>query len=325
MIYYHIIGNRRISKMDMLTYSDEQIKEIVSKLLNENVEVDPIGNHELKRHLIYRVKNESGIVGVLKIYYKKNRWSREVASLRFLEGSGVKAPKVLRFGKLCDGTEWIFMEHKEGEVFSKVKDSMSEDNAKEIYESMGEQLSKIHSLKTFDFFGNWDENGNSIENIKDFSIIFRKNVDAVLKELFDQHLEEEPLQRQCAEILKRKLNLVDDVKVAHLHNGDFGERNILVKKADNKWKLSALIDFEHCVPYDRDSEIIDCYYKLLDENQKFAEAFKSGYEKHMKFSDYLEKKKQLYEIYSGLSICSWAKIQAPDYYWEGIKILKKYS
>jgi aminoglycoside phosphotransferase (APT) family kinase protein len=311
--------------MDMLTCSYEQTKEIVSKLLNANVEVYPIGNHELKRHLVYRVENESGIIGVLKVYYKKNRWNREVASLKFLEGSAVKAPRILRFGKFCDGTEWIFMEHKEGEVFSKVKDSMSEDNAKEIYEAMGEQLSKIHSLKTFDFFGNWDENGNSIDNIKDFSRIFRKNVDAVLRELFDQHLEEEPLQRQCSEILKGKLNLVEDVKVAHFHNGDFGERNILVKKADNKWKLSALIDFEHCVPYDRDSEIIDCYYKLLDENQKFAEAFKRGYEKYMKFSDDLEKKKELYELYSGLSICSWAKIQAPEYYWEGVKILKKYS
>ena len=309
----------------MLNYSDEQIKEIISKLLNENVEVIPIGNHELKRHLVYRVKNKNGVMGVIKLYYKKNRWNREVASLRFLEGSGVKAPKILKFGKLEDGTEWLFMEHKEGEVFTKVKDAMSEDNVKEIYGAMGEQLGKIHSLKTFDFFGNWDENGNSIDNIKDFSVIFRKNVNAVFKELFDQHLEEEPLQRQCAEILKGKLNLVDDVKVAQLHNGDFGERNILVKKVDNKWELSALIDFEHCVPYDRDSEIIDCYYKLLDENQKFADAFKLGYEKYMKFSNDLEKKKELYELYSGLSICSWAKIQAPDYYREGIKILKKYS
>ena len=310
--------------MDILNYSDEQIKEIISKLLNENIEVIPIGNHELKRHLVYRVKNKNRIIGVFKFYYKKNRWNREVASLRFLEGRDVKAPKILKFGKLEDGTEWLFMEHKEGEVFTKVKDAMSEGNVKEIYEAMGEQLAKIHSLKTFDFFGNWDEDGNSIDSIKDFSMVFRKNVNAVLKELFDQHLEEEPLQRQCAEILKGKLNLVDNVKVAHLHNGDFGERNILVKKVGNEWQLSALIDFEHCVPYDRDSEIIDCYYKLLDENQKFADAFKSGYEKYMKFSDDLEKKKELYELYSGLSICSWAKIQAPDYYLEGIKILKKY-
>jgi aminoglycoside phosphotransferase (APT) family kinase protein len=309
----------------MLNYSNEQIKEIVSRLLNENIEVDPIGNHELKRHLVYTIRNGSGIIGVFKFYYRKNRLNREVASLRFLEGRGVKAPKILKFGKLEDGTEWLFMDHKKGEVFTKVKDYMSEDNAKEIYEAMGEQLGKIHSLKTFDFFGNWDENGNSIENIKDFSTAFRKNVDAVLKELFDQHLEEEELQRQCAEILKGKLNLVDDVKVAHLHNGDFGERNILIKKVDNKWKLSALIDFEHCVPYDRDSEIIDCYYRLLDENQIFAEAFKMGYEKHMKFSNDLEKKKELYGLYSGLGICSWAKIQAPDYYLEGIRILKKYS
>lgn len=47
-------------------------------------------------------------------------------------------------------------------------------------------------------------------------------------------------------------------------------------------------------------------------------------EHYMSFNPNLEKKRALYEIYSGLDICSWAKIQAPDYYWEGIKILKKY-
>ncbi|WP_191740148.1 hypothetical protein [Clostridium faecium] len=45
----------------------------------------------------------------------------------------------------------------------------------------------------------------------------------------------------------------------------------------------------------------------------------------MKFSEDLEKKEDLYELYSGLSICSWAKIQAPEYYLEEIKILKKFS
>lgn len=311
--------------MDILNYSDNEVKEIISKLLNKNIEITPIGNHELKRHLVYSVKSEDKTIGVFKIYYKKNRWNREVASLKFLKGSSIKAPKILNLGKLEDGTEWLFMEHMEGEIFDNVKNIISEDNIREIYEEIGEELGKIHSLKTFNFFGDWDENGNSIENIKDFSMVFRKNVDATLKELFDQHLEEEKLQRECAEILKGMLNLVDDVKVSYLHNGDFGERNILVKKVKDEWKLSALIDFEQCRPYDKDYEIIGCYYTLIDENKAFAEAFKAGYEKYMKFSEDLEKKKDLYELYSGLSICSWAKIQAPEYYWEGIKILKKFS
>jgi tRNA A-37 threonylcarbamoyl transferase component Bud32 len=309
----------------MLNYSDKQIKDTVSKLLNENIEVESIGNHELKRHLVYMIKNKDAIIGVFKLYYQNNRWNREIASLRILEDRGIKAPKILKLGKLEDGTEWLLLEHKDGEIFSKVKCNMSVENIMDLYEAIGGELGKIHSSKTFSFFGDWDENGNSIDNIKDYSIFFKNCVERMLKELFSQHLEEEELHRKCADKLKSMLNLVDDVKEAHFSNGDFGERNILVKKIDDRWELSALIDFEHCVPKDKDAELIDCYYNLLEENQKFAEAFKSGYEKYMKFSDDLEKKKELYELYSGLSICSWAKIQAPDYYWEGIKILKKYS
>lgn len=308
----------------MLNYSDKQIKEIISKLLNENVEIEPIGNHELKRHLVYRVKSKNKILGVFKLYYLKNRWNREVASLRLLQGSDIKAPKILKLGKLQDATEWLLLEHIEGEVFSKVKCNMSVENIMDLYEAIGEKLGKIHSLKTFNFFGDWDENGNSLENIKDYSVVFKNSVERILKELFSQHLEEEELQRKGSEKLRGMLHLVEAVKEAHLSNGDFGERNILVKKVGSKWELSAFIDFEHCVPKDKDAELIECYYRLLEENKSFAESFKVGYEKHMKFSDDLEKKKELYDIYSALSICSWAKKQAPDYYWEGIKILKKY-
>ncbi|EQB88021.1 aminoglycoside phosphotransferase [Clostridium punense] len=308
----------------MLNYTDEQVKDIVTEILKEEVHVIPVGNHELKRHLVYVVESKGKIIGVFKLYYRKNRWNREVATLRFFQHRNIKAPTILNLGKLQDGTEWLFMSHIEGETLSKVKDEISEENLKEIYADIGKELGKIHSLETFDFFGDWDEYGNSIENIKNFSIYFEKRVGIIFKELFDQHLEEEQLHRKAGELLKTMLPILDEVKEAHLSNGDFGERNILVKKEAGLWKFSGLIDFEHCVPKDRDSEIINCYYSLLEENPNLAESFKNGYEQYMSFNPNLEKKRALYEIYSGLDICSWAKIQAPDYYWEGIKILKKY-
>jgi len=106
--------------MNIINYSDNEAKDIISKLLNKNIKITPIGNHELKRHLVYSVKSEDEIIGVFKIYYKKNRWNREVASLKFLDGSGIKAPKILSLGKLEDGTEWLFMKYMEGEIFEKI-------------------------------------------------------------------------------------------------------------------------------------------------------------------------------------------------------------
>lgn len=216
------------------------------------------------------------------------------------------------------------MSHVDGEVFEKVRDEILEENLKEIYLEIGDELSKVHRIKTFNFFGTWDENCNPVNVEDDFGVRFRKKSNKLIEETLNQHLREEDLQRKAGERIKELSYLVNGVKEGNICNGDFGDRNILVKKVEGKWKLSAFIDFEHTFSYDRDSDLIPYYCKLNDKNKEMAEYFRVGYEKNMEINKGLYEKRELYDLYDGIGTCSWAKVQAPDYYLEGVELLKKY-
>jgi aminoglycoside phosphotransferase len=104
----------------MLHYTEKEIKDMARSIVGEISFIKAVGNHELGRHLVYHVKAKSGPSIILKLYYKKDRRSREIASLRLLSGSGVKCPSLLDYGILDDGTEWATTEYLEGEVFGLV-------------------------------------------------------------------------------------------------------------------------------------------------------------------------------------------------------------
>ena len=131
-----------------------------------HVNIKPVGHHELGRHLVYHVTNDNSLSVIFKLYYKKNRWNREVASLKLLTGSDVLCPGIKSYGILDDGTEWIIFEYLDGECFENIKDIIDEKSKTNILFELGNELGKIHSFRVFDFFGTWDENGKSVSNIK---------------------------------------------------------------------------------------------------------------------------------------------------------------
>lgn len=308
----------------MFSYSDKEVESSISTIIGKCVQVTPIGNHHLKRHLVYLVRDKYEVLGVFKLYYKKDRWRREVGTLKLLGEANIKCPRIIKYGKFVDDTEWLFMSYVDGKVFEKVRDYISDENLKEIYLEIGEELSKIHRIKTFKCFGTWDENCNLTNVEDDFVVRFRKNSNKLIEETLNQHLQEEELQRKAGERIRELYYLVTEVKEGNICNGDIGDRNILVEKIEGKWKLAAFIDFEHTLSYDKDSDLIAYYCRLNDKNKKMAENFRVGYEKNMEISKELYKKRELYDLYDGIGICSWAKLQAPDYYLEGVELLKKY-
>lgn len=308
----------------MFEYTEGQIKKITESIFKRDVHVKPIGNHELKRHLVYHVTSADGLSAAFKIYYRKNRWNREVAALNILCGSNVLCPHILGYGTLEDGTEWIATEYIEGKSFEKVKDLIKREDMIEIYMDIGRELGKIHNKRIFKYFGNWDENGNSIDKIEEYITYFKGQVDIVLSDLFKQHLPDEELQKKCSLKLLDNLHVIRDVKEARLCHNDFNERNMLVKYSNGKWRLAAVLDFEQCIPSDRYKDLADIYEPLCIEDYEYGEAFREGYEEYMSIDDGFYKKKDIYRLFTGLWICSWAFKYAPDYYKTGIKLLERY-
>ncbi|RKD30033.1 aminoglycoside phosphotransferase family protein [Thermohalobacter berrensis] len=309
----------------MFKYDESQIKEIIKGITKKDINIKPIGNHHLKRHLVYYVEDTNGNNCVFKLYCKKNRCNREIACLKLLANYDVACPKLIDYGVLEDGTEWVLLEHIKGEVLEKVLNTISEKDLCYIYEQMGEELGKIHSIGTFKYFGNWDENCNSIDKYTDYYSFFKKRLASVLKELLTQDLPNKELHRKGADLLISRLSILKDNIEPRLCHNDFDERNVMVYKNQNKWRLEAIIDFEQGLPCDKDKELINLYFSLLDRNIRYAKAFRKGYQKYLKIDDErIIKKRDFYRLYTGLNICSWANKRAPDYYKVGLKLIKEY-
>lgn len=308
----------------MLNYTNEQIRIIIGNIFNtKKFNIEPVGNHELKRHLVYLIEFEDKNPLIFKLYYKENRRSREIGGLSILADSEMKCPKIIKQGILKNGKEWLIIEAFEGQPFEKVMKDISHENQLEIFESMGEEMGKMHSAKKFLYFGRLDENGKPLGNIKDYYEKHIKDCDNIVEEINKQELLEKELLLKAIEIMRKNYDLIKKEKEARLCHSDFDGRNVLVKKERDKWILSAVIDFEGCAAGNKDEDMINLYQKYFIHNPKLEKAFFKGY------NQYCSVDKDFYEVLdylllcTGIGICSWARYQAPDYYREGIKLIKK--
>lgn len=307
----------------MLTIDLDGLKDKLKPIIGTVDSIEPIGNHNLKRHLVYKLSSGNKKY-VIKLYYKKNRWNREVASLKLFANTEVLAPKIVDYGVFDNGLEWLIYDFIEGELLSQVDEKLSLDNLKEIYYSMGRQLGIIHCHKEFDFFGSMDENGSSIQGFTTYREYFEDLMNRILPELYSFEHQKLALLKQAETQLKSMYSILDEVNKATLCHNDFEPRNILVNEVGGKYYLKAIIDFEQSIPIDIDKELVQVYLPLIENDKVLAERFKSGYEEfgsidHSK----LDLKRDFYNLHMGLGICAWAKEVNYEYYLEGMKILEE--
>ncbi len=308
----------------MLGYTEEQIKVVIQNILNKDVTIHGIGNHELKRHLVYLVTDDKGNKNIFKLYCKKNRCNREVASLKVLSSSNIKAPKLIKYGNLQNGDEWIIIEFLEGKPFEKVKHNINKNDQLRIMKQMGKELGKIHKFREFNYFGNWDKDANSIDKAIYFRTVFIRRAEITISNLLAQKLPERNLHVKAVESLRQQYELIDSVKTSRLCHNDFDGRNILVTKTEKTWDVTGVIDFEQCLPWDKDNDLAILYHKYFLSNSKYKNAFFSGYNEYFKNHDISQEKLDFYLLYIGIVICSWTYENVKDYYEEGIKLIKRY-
>jgi aminoglycoside phosphotransferase (APT) family kinase protein len=307
----------------MLNYTDEQIRiELVTILATEAFIIKPVGNHDLKRHLVYQIDMNNGERYIFKLYYKDRRRCREIASLRLLEGSEVKCPRIFKYGDLQDGKQWLITHYIEGELLEKLMDTMTLDNRLSIFEEMGEDLGILHTVKTFDFFGEWDESGNSIHNIKSYYENFVKSTEKSIDEVLKQDLPEQKLLKESIEIIRNnyeRLNI--DVEAKLVHN-DFDGRNLLIRKENGVYRLSGVIDFEGCYPNNPEENLVQLYYRYFLDNKDYEKAFFKGYNRYINLDSGFHERLHIYLLCFPVVNCSWSYIQAPDYYKDNIRFLE---
>lgn len=307
----------------MLNYTDDQMKAEIEKILgSKDFTIKPAGNHHLKKHLVYQVDIRNGEKYIFKLYYKDRRRSREIASLKLLESTRVKCPQILKYGNLEDGSEWLITQYIEGDILDKVIDDITFHNRLKIFEEMGEELGKLHSFKIFDFFGEWDEDGNSLLNIKNYYEHFVKHMEKIIKDIVNKDLPDIGLLMSAIEIIRgnyEKFNIEVEARLVH---NDFDGRNILVKPDNGVYRLNAVIDFEKSYPSNPEENLVQLYHRYFLENSDYEKAFFKGYNKYLQIRSDFKERLYIYLLCFAVDNCNWSYRQAPDYYNDNVKLLK---
>ena len=135
--------------------SIDKCHKIIKEYFNDNVQIEPIGNHHLGRHYVFKVTNTKPYV--MKFYFKEHKWEREVSSLLLLNNPSYKTPKIIDY-RVNKGIEWILYEYSDGNNLSNL--SLSEDESKTIYYNLGKEVANIHKNHQYKKFGRLDLSGN---------------------------------------------------------------------------------------------------------------------------------------------------------------------
>lgn len=309
----------------MLQFTEKEIREQVESILHKQIAaLQPIGNHHLKRHLVYKVTLESGEIVIYKVYYKTDRRNREIATLKKLTGSQVRCPALLKYGYLNDGTEWLLMTALEGVTLEQVQNTIAFTNQLKIFQAMGEELGKLHSFARFDFYGNWDEDGRPLGVKPDYGVSIRERLDTYALEIRRQGLAEEKMLLDAIHLLKDHVHCLTSVKEFHLVHNDFDGRNILVQQNDGEWELSGVIDFEGCSPGNTERDLVNLYHRYFIDDPEAERAFLAGYAPYCTVDEAFFTRLPVYLLNLGVGICSWGHEQAIDYYFEGVGLVERW-
>lgn len=299
--------------MSIERYSRQEMLAIIGSILNRKVSLVPIGNHELRRHLVYKVKTDNGIF-VFKYYYQDIFGGREISTLKILENSNIKHPNLVSSGTFGKDREWLMMEALEGMPLNKVMRTLTEENLYEIFESMGEELARLHELKTFESFGSLNEDLTYNEVFSNYREAFIADSNYSFNKIINSNLSDKKILLKAIQSINDNLYLLDNVSVARLTHSDYCPRNIFVSKVNNKRVLKAVLDYELCRPWDKNSDFSHMFLKHFQCNKKLETAFFKGYNKFSSLDSNYYKTKELYMLYLCVRICSWALDTAPEYY-----------
>ncbi len=304
-----------------MRYSHDKVRDVAREILkNPAVTVEPIGNHELNRHLVYRVNGAERPM-VLKIYYKENRRNREIAAHKYAELGSVCAPKLLDYGRLPDQREWMLYEFVEGTILEDLWPDLDEEDIVHAFRQIGDQLGKIHATATFDFFGDWNEFGEANERSGSFKECFIRRQESYVKTMREYELPEEQMLESAIALMRDLYVLVDDVQVSRVCHRDYDGRNILFVRRDGQLKLTGVIDFEQSTPYYVGADLVNLYRKYFIDAPELEEAFIQGYESHLPIDDQFKGLMDYLLLCLGIGICSWSYDDARPHYYEGIRIL----
>jgi len=299
--------------MAIQRYSRQEMQAIISNILREDVTILPIGNHELRRHLVYRVNTKKGSF-VFKYYYQDIYGGREISTLKLLENSAIKRASLVDHGTFGMDREWLMMDMLDGMPMDKIMKRMSKDNLVDVYYQMGLALAHLHESHTFDSFGDLRADGTFVKAYTNYREAFMANNQYCYDKIYKSTDIEKATYLKGIQAIENNLHLLDHVKQARLTHMDYSPRNIFLAKEGDKRTLKAVLDFELCRPWDKNADFCQLILRDFSGHPDYEQAFYEGYESLSSLDDSFAETLDFYMVNQCLHVCSWAKSVAPDYY-----------
>jgi fructosamine-3-kinase len=293
-------------------------EELIKYIFKKQVLLESIGHKELGRNAVYYVPEHNLI---LKLYGEKIRWGREVASLRHLKGKkDLCAPEMLDYGIFREQTYWLLTRKLSGINLTDIIYKLDKNQRLDIYKEIGYLQARFHKECRVNIFGDWDVNGEILEQKKSYFSFAKDKNDNQSKRIISKGYPDTNLFMLAAEKLILFEHIIKDCNIFSLCHNDFIDRNILVENINAKWEITGIIDFERCYPSDPESDfssiLLDIYMK------KEMDYFLSGYAEICTLSNGFHEKIIYYLMAFCLEVCSWSYKVAPDYYNKSKKMLE---
>lgn len=307
--------------MTVQRYSKLEMQAIISNILKEEVTILPIGNHEIRRHLVYKVQTNKGAF-VFKYYYQETYGGREISTLKLIKSSPVKKASLVDFGTFGENREWLMMTMLDGMPMDKIMKSMSKENLISIYTEMGVNLALLHESHTFNRFGDLKADGTFLNHYSNYKEAFMANNHYTHDKIIKCIDPSKPIYLEGLKRLEKNLNLLDHVKTSRLTHMDYSPRNIFLTKEQGKPHLKAVLDFELSRPWDKNADFSQMKLRNFSGHPDYETAFYKGYNSHSNLDEGFQETSDFYMLNLCLQICSWAKDIAPDYYNMAFKTLQ---
>jgi len=235
-----------------------------------------------KKHFVLRIsynrKEDSDLakeLAVMEVYSKKD------IPTPYVYASDVER-KTFEF-------DYAIIEKFEGVPLTKILENLSNDEKKRIAKKVGELLNKIHSI-TMEDFGDFTKNG--LKKEEEFS--FRKFEDAPVIHSWTRRLLKDSFidlsglmtlklisleqQYNLMKYIYAHVDLLNGAKSVLIH-GDFHADHILVKKVDNEWTITGIVDFEFAASRATEYDFIKLHRVGLLDDKDFREGLLEGYGK----------------------------------------------
>jgi len=297
-----------------------EVKSIAeNELKKQIIEIVPCGNHELNRNLVYRVFVDEASY-IVKVFYKPLKIDRELHVIPLFAKDNPL--KVLASGVMENGFEWLMYNYVEGWLLDHIFDDLDLDQLRLLFYQIGIRTAKLHEIKNFDYFGDWQiEKQSPLNEYKSFIV---KDCERMAENILSQDLSAFKCLVEAIGKMRSEYANIRELKVGRLCHRDLDGRNILIKVSlTDGLKLEAFLDFEKCVVFNEYFDIIGFYRRYFIDQPKLIEPFFKGYREVLEVdvSFNLELKFNLYR--AGIDICSWARDVSEEFFNDTLKFLEK--